>query len=262
MIYLLSDNYYNSAACLNEMGAAWMVQNEHSLLAVLEFDFNGEKFRNSAIDTTEMATMLNDKYRIRQFAEIIAASFGLDESRIQEALDRYFVHLQETMKIRPVKLMMDLMRVEREIKDGSQLDEKYHLKGFLLYDTHRENYPIAFQNCLYALYLNPNYREGYSRLVQMAVCQKEYDKALAIADEMCKKFPNHAISYGGRGFAKSNMGMHIEKIWKTFCRYCSTGIRREGKSGKYSFQFSNLLLRIVLLFPQVMHISRIFYGLP
>lgn len=212
MIYLLSDNYYNSIACLNEMGAAWMVQNEHILLAVPEFDFNGEKFRNSTIDTREMGTMLNDKDRMRLVAEDIAVSFSLDESRIPKALDQYFVHLQEAMEIRPVKLMIDLMRVEREIKDGSKLDEKYHWKGFLLYDTQRENYPAAFQNCLYALYLNPNYKDGYSRLVQMAVYQKEYDKALMIAEEMCRKFPNHAISYGSRGYAKCNMGMRTDAI--------------------------------------------------
>lgn len=212
IIYLLSDNYYNSAACLNEMGAAWIIQNEHILLAVPEFDFNGAKFRNSAVDPTEIGTVLNNKVRMRQFAEKIVTSFGLNKSSIQEALDQYFVHLQEAMGIRPVKLMMDLMRVEREIKDGSKLDEKYHLKGFLLYDTQRENYPAAFQNCLYALYLNPNYKEGYSRLVQMAVYQKEYDKALSIAEEMCRKFPKYAISYGSRGYAKSNMGMHVDAI--------------------------------------------------
>jgi tetratricopeptide (TPR) repeat protein len=211
MIYLLSDNYYNSAACLNEMGAAWIIQNEHILLAIPEFDFNGAKFRNSAVDTTEMGTVINDKVRMRQFAEKIITSFELTESHIQEALDQYFIRLQEAMKIRPVKYMMDLMRVEREIKEGSKLDEKYNLKGSLLYDTQRENYPAAFQNCLYALYLNPNYKEGYSRLVQMGVCQKEYDKALSIAEEMCRKFPNYAISYGSRGFAKVNKGTCIDE---------------------------------------------------
>ena len=30
MLYLLSNNYYNSIACLNEMGAAWVKQNRYS----------------------------------------------------------------------------------------------------------------------------------------------------------------------------------------------------------------------------------------
>lgn len=30
MFYMLSDNYYNSPVCLNEMGAAWVAQNEYS----------------------------------------------------------------------------------------------------------------------------------------------------------------------------------------------------------------------------------------
>src|SRR5690606_19764724 len=29
VIYLLSPEYYSSVACLNEMGAAWIVENEH-----------------------------------------------------------------------------------------------------------------------------------------------------------------------------------------------------------------------------------------
>ncbi|MGE7753278.1 toll/interleukin-1 receptor domain-containing protein [Lysinibacillus fusiformis] len=30
MFYMLSDNYYNSPVCLNEMGAAWVAQNDYS----------------------------------------------------------------------------------------------------------------------------------------------------------------------------------------------------------------------------------------
>lgn len=44
VIYLLSEEYYSSIACLNEMGAAWVIENEHiallnrdSILTTLSF---------------------------------------------------------------------------------------------------------------------------------------------------------------------------------------------------------------------------------
>ncbi len=38
MIYHLSDNYYDSVACLNEMGAAWVVQNDYTVVGIPGFD--------------------------------------------------------------------------------------------------------------------------------------------------------------------------------------------------------------------------------
>ena len=39
IIFVLSDNYYNSPACLNEMGAAWMLQNKYTIILLPEFEF-------------------------------------------------------------------------------------------------------------------------------------------------------------------------------------------------------------------------------
>ena len=40
VIYLLSPEYYQSIACLNEMGAAWVIENEHSMIFTPNFDLN------------------------------------------------------------------------------------------------------------------------------------------------------------------------------------------------------------------------------
>lgn len=40
VVYMLSDNYYKSAACLNEMGAAWICQSEYYSFLLPKFNFN------------------------------------------------------------------------------------------------------------------------------------------------------------------------------------------------------------------------------
>lgn len=39
VIYLLSKNYYQSPACLNEMGASWVLQNTYTTILLPDFDF-------------------------------------------------------------------------------------------------------------------------------------------------------------------------------------------------------------------------------
>lgn len=43
VIYFLSDNYYNSPVCLNEMGAAWVKQAHHLAILLPGFGFNNMK---------------------------------------------------------------------------------------------------------------------------------------------------------------------------------------------------------------------------
>lgn len=39
VFYILSNNYYDSPACLNEMGASWMVQSEYITFLLPSFEF-------------------------------------------------------------------------------------------------------------------------------------------------------------------------------------------------------------------------------
>ena len=39
-IFLLSDNYYSSVACLNEMGAVWIKQKDYFMFLLPEFEFS------------------------------------------------------------------------------------------------------------------------------------------------------------------------------------------------------------------------------
>jgi len=77
ILYLLSDNYYESVACLNEMGAAWVVQNQYTIVAVPGFQFSNPKFSKGAIDPKQIGFILDDQFRILEFRDNILSQFGL-----------------------------------------------------------------------------------------------------------------------------------------------------------------------------------------
>lgn len=52
VIFILSSNYYNSCACMNEMGAAWICRNEHTTMLLPGFEFSGIK---GVLDPNEVA---------------------------------------------------------------------------------------------------------------------------------------------------------------------------------------------------------------
>ncbi|MFE4706893.1 RNA-binding domain-containing protein [Peribacillus simplex] len=97
MIYLLSDNYYNSVACLNEMGAAWIVQNQYTVIGVPDFHFNNEKFQNGVIDPRRIGFLMNNKNRIVEFKNNILKQFDLkiDEVDWNELLDKHMNNMSK-----------------------------------------------------------------------------------------------------------------------------------------------------------------------
>lgn len=59
VVFMLSKNYYESAACLNEMGAAWVLQQQYQTILLPEFEFEDIK---GAINPRDISFKLNDKY--------------------------------------------------------------------------------------------------------------------------------------------------------------------------------------------------------
>ncbi len=59
MIILWSDDYLESPACLNEMGAAWVVQSDYTNIYVPSFSFGNPKYHECAVDTRKMGAVLN-----------------------------------------------------------------------------------------------------------------------------------------------------------------------------------------------------------
>lgn len=95
MIYLLSNNYYDSVACLNEMGAAWVVQNEYAVIGVPDFEFSDPKFSSGAIDPRAIGFKLDNKKRLVEFKNQLVNRFELtiDEADWNRLLDEHIESL-------------------------------------------------------------------------------------------------------------------------------------------------------------------------
>ena len=69
VLYFLSDNYYQSAACLNEMGASWITTDLHYPVALPHFKPNKIK---GAIGSDRLALLLNDQLTKIQICDLIS----------------------------------------------------------------------------------------------------------------------------------------------------------------------------------------------
>jgi hypothetical protein len=100
ILYLLSDNYYSRVACLNEMGAAWIVQSQYSIIAVPGFEFSNPKFSEGAIDPRRMGFAMNNYKRIVEFKNNILRQFSLviDEADWMEIYKKYCETIENLSK--------------------------------------------------------------------------------------------------------------------------------------------------------------------
>ena len=79
VIFALSDNYYNSPACMNEMGAAWVLKNEYTSILLPKFEYKEIK---GAVNPNKIGMKLDDddellKKRLGELKNIIADKFGI-----------------------------------------------------------------------------------------------------------------------------------------------------------------------------------------
>lgn len=103
VIFVLSENYYNSAACLNEMGAAWILKKEYYSVLLPDFEF---KQIDGAIDPRKIAIKLGPaSYELRhglaQLRDVISDTFGLkkiSESRWEACRDMFLETINSTSK--------------------------------------------------------------------------------------------------------------------------------------------------------------------
>ena len=81
MIFALSKNYYESTACLNEMGAAWAMKHYWTGILLPEFEFSDIR---GCIDSTQISIKLDDKnkrnleFRLGELKDKLITEFGLN----------------------------------------------------------------------------------------------------------------------------------------------------------------------------------------
>lgn len=95
IIFLWSNEYLKSAACLNEMGAAWICESNYVNVYTPDFDFNNPQYNNCAVDTRKMGIVLNSneqcKIGIIELKNEIVRGLGLsiDEQEWIFNLDKF-----------------------------------------------------------------------------------------------------------------------------------------------------------------------------
>jgi hypothetical protein len=102
MIFLWSEKYLDSPACLNEMGAAWVIQSDYTNIFTPNFDFGNPKFHECVIDNRKMGIVIGNKHCKTSMIELknkVISLFGLsiDEKQSSYLLDEF---MKEILEIR------------------------------------------------------------------------------------------------------------------------------------------------------------------
>jgi hypothetical protein len=126
VIYLLSEEYYQSIACLNEMGAAWIIENKHAAIFTPNFNLSSKEFQSGALDPREIGFYINDEERILSFLELISKDFEISKNHliISQSVKKFIREISdfkiETVKSLPNKVIQQEKLV---IKDENKIVE-------------------------------------------------------------------------------------------------------------------------------------------
>ena len=142
VIYLLSEEYYQSIACLNEMGAAWIIENKHATVFTANFNLSSKEFQNGALDPREIGFYINDEDRILSFIQLLSEDFEITKSHIliSQSVKKFLSEIHSiksaTLKTNIVKNIEPSKIVE---KNDNKVEEKIAKKEPLLKQTSNQN---------------------------------------------------------------------------------------------------------------------------
>lgn len=79
VVFMLSNNYYQSPVCLNEMGAAWVLKSEYTSILLPEFEYKEIK---GAVNPNKIGMKLDDKEellkkRLGELKDLITKEFSI-----------------------------------------------------------------------------------------------------------------------------------------------------------------------------------------
>lgn len=90
VIILWSNEYLNSPACLNEMGALWVAQKDYTNIYTPSFNFGNPKYHECAVDTRKMGAVLNGndncKTSMIELKNKIQSMFSLKDNEKESTL--------------------------------------------------------------------------------------------------------------------------------------------------------------------------------
>lgn len=134
VIYLLSKEYYNSIACLNEMGAAWIIENDHAAIFTPDFDLSSKEFQSGALDPREIGFYINNEERILSFIQLLSNSFELSNNAIivAQSVKKFVAEIgkikPETTDINQPTKKLDVKKVETKFIEEIATTRKVNVK--------------------------------------------------------------------------------------------------------------------------------------
>ncbi|MEK9549417.1 MULTISPECIES: toll/interleukin-1 receptor domain-containing protein [Bacillus cereus group] len=164
VLFVLSDNYYQSAPCLNEMGAAWITSKKCSSVLMPNFDFNKIE---GAIDPTQISFKMNDSNGLDKFRDYIIDSLELKDPGYrtwQSNRDDYLDALEKLLdkETSNLNVKIELERV-RKYNNNLKLDLRF------INVTEKE---ILFQ------YIDIQLIDEFGKKLQISIEDDEIEKIL------------------------------------------------------------------------------------
>lgn len=128
VILVLSENYYNSVACMNEMGAAWILQNKYTTILLPGFEFKEIK---GAINPRRIGLKLDAdptevKEKLGQLKDVLSQEFELpqlNDIRWERKRDNFITAVSQKRITVPVisDEALSLLKAACEATDGTIL---------------------------------------------------------------------------------------------------------------------------------------------
>ena len=134
-IFMLSDNYYSSAACLNEMGAVWMKQKDYFTFLLPDFEFSKIKGainpgkRGVSLQYHSERELQNLKEDLNQFREEMSNLLHIEKHRNWERKRDEFIR-----QIHNVKIDMGVIDINLKECEGFCIGEFEHYGCTVKYD--------------------------------------------------------------------------------------------------------------------------------
>lgn len=104
MLYLLSQNYYESVVCLNEMGASWMMSEKHYPVALPHFDVGKIV---GALGSDQLSLIAGEQFKVEDLFRLVKAVSLSAEISWPES-----VELQPLAYIEPIKEQLNEAMME------------------------------------------------------------------------------------------------------------------------------------------------------
>lgn len=107
VLFILSEHYYQSAACLNEMGAAWVLQKKSTAILLPGFEFS---MMEGAINPRRIGLkldgdLLTTKVQLGQLRDILRGEFDLPpipDVRWEQKRDEFISNIQNLQLIKEI----------------------------------------------------------------------------------------------------------------------------------------------------------------